>query len=60
MLLDVGPKYEYFPKPGRTKLIVKSEYKSKAAEIFNNTNIKITSPEQRHLGAVIGSDLFRK
>ena len=43
-LLDVDPKYGYFPKPSKTLLIVKSGYESKAAEIFDNTNIKITPP----------------
>ena len=58
ILLDVGPKYRYFPKPSKTILIIKPEYKSNAAEIFDNTNLKITSSGQRHLGAVIGSELF--
>ena len=31
---------------------------SKAAEIFDNTNVKITS--QRHLSVVIGSEQYRK
>ena len=59
-LLNVGPKYGYFPKPNKTILILKSKYESKAAEIFENTNIKISSPERRHLGAVIGSEQYRK
>ena len=58
VLLAVGPKYGYFPKPCKTILIVKPEYESKAAEIFDNTKIRITSSEQRHLGAVIGSELY--
>ena len=57
---DVGPKYRYFPKPSKTISIVKAEYESRAAKIFDNTNIKITSPGQRHLGVVIGSELHRK
>ena len=60
VFLDIGPKYGYFPKPSKTILTVKPEYESKAAEIFDNTNIKITSSGQRHLGAVIGSELYRK
>ena len=57
---DVGPKYGYFPKPSKTISIVKAKYESKAAKMLDNTNIKITSPGQRHLGSVIGSDLYRK
>ena len=59
VFLDIGPKYGYFRKPSKTILIVKPEYESKAAEIFDNTNIKIASSAQRHLGAVIGSELYR-
>ena len=58
-LLDVCPKYGYFPKQSKIILIVKPKYKSKAVEIFNNTNIK-TSSVQRHLVAIIGSELYRK
>ena len=57
---QVGPKYRYSPKPSKRILIVKPEYESKAAEIFDNTNIKLTSSGQRHLGVVIGSELYRK
>ena len=59
-LLDISRKYGSFPKPSKTILIVKHEYESKAAEIFDDTNIKITSSGQRYLGAVIGSELYRK
>ena len=58
-LLDVCPKYGYFPKQSKIILIAKPNYKSKAVEIFNNTNIK-TSSVQRHLVAIIGSELYRK
>ena len=56
--LDVGQKYGYFSKPSKTILIVKPKYVSKAAEIFHNTNIKITSSGQKHFGSVIGSELY--
>ena len=57
-LLNIGPKYEYFPKPSKAILIVERRYELKASEIFDNTNIKITSSGQRHLGAVIKSELY--
>ena len=60
ILLNVGPKYGHFRKPNKTILIIKPEYESKAVEVFNNTNIKTTSSGQRHLGAVIASELYRK
>ena len=51
--LDVGPKYGCFRKPTKTIILVKPGYESKTTEIFDNTNIKITSSGQRHLGAVV-------
>ena len=60
VLLNISPKYGYFAKPSKTTLVVKSEYESKAAKIFDNTNIRMTSNRQRNLGAVIGSELYRK
>ena len=54
------PKHGYFPKLSKTILIIKSKYDSKAAEIFDTTNIKVTSSDQRHLGAVIRSEPHRK
>ena len=35
-------KYVYFPKPNKNIFTVKPENESKAAELFNNTSIKIT------------------
>ena len=58
--LDVDPKYSYFSKSSNTILIVKPEYESKAAEVFDSTNIKITSSGQRHIIAVTGSELYQK
>ena len=60
VLLDVGPKYGYFSKPCKTILIVKPEYKPKTLEVFDNTKMKITSSGQKHLGAVIRSELYQK
>ena len=45
-LLDISPKYGSFPKPSKTILIVKREYESKAAEIFDDTNIKINQVDR--------------
>ena len=38
--------------------IVKEQYKDKAKEIFEDTNIKILTEGHRHLGSVIGSKQF--
>ena len=58
--LDVRPKYGYFLKPSETILTVTPECESKGAEVFDNTGMEITSSGQRHLGAVIGSEQYRK
>lgn len=59
-LLEMGPKFGYFPKPSKTVLIVKPEFETMASEVFQNSNIKITTTGQRHLGAVIGSEIYRR
>ena len=46
-------------QPSKAILIVKPGYESKVAKIFDNTNIKITSSGQRHLGAVVDEE-YRK
>ena len=58
--MDVSPKYGYFLKPSETILTATPECKSKGAEIFDNNGMEITSSGQRHLGAVIGSEQYRK
>ena len=58
--LDFDLKYGYFSKPSKTIVIVKPKCESKTAEIFDNTNIKMTSSRQRHLSGVIGSEQYRK
>ena len=40
-----GPLFGYFPEPTKSWLIVKENYKTKAEEIFSDTNIKITTFE---------------
>ena len=37
---------------------MKPENESKAAELFNNTSIKITSSRLRNVGVVIGNELY--
>ncbi len=55
-----GPKYGYFPNSSKTILIVKgSENLPKANAIFGQTEVKITTEGERHLGAVIGSSDFK-
>ena len=60
VLCCAGPQYGYVPLPKKTILIVKPEYKQKAEEIFANSEVKITTEGERHMGAVIGSKEFKE
>ena len=55
VLFSVGPSYGYSPLPKKTVLIVKEAYKARAEEIFQGTEIKISSTGERHMGAWVGS-----
>ena len=60
-LKEMGPKYGYYPKPSKTHIIVKNEADmEKVREIFGDEGIKITSEGQRHIGAALGSEKFKK
>ena len=59
MVIISGPKYGYFPKAEKYFLIVKENYIDVANDQFVDTNVKITTTGQRHLGAVIGSPNFK-
>ena len=59
-ILEINPRFGYFPKPTETVLTVIPSFEDNTKEIFSNTNIKITSPRERYLGAVIGSQLHQK
>ena len=60
-LCDEGPKYGYYPKASKTVLILKDEsLRTKAKKLFEDSGMMITCEGERHLGAVIGSDDFRK
>ena len=57
-LTATGSKYGYFPKPSKSWLLVKSDHIDKAKELFQYTNISITSEGRPILGSPIGSDDF--
>ena len=57
----LGPSYGYFPKAAKSVLIVKSpELLQEAKSFFADVEIEITCEGQRHLGAAIGTDNFKK
>ena len=60
-LKEEGPAYGYFPKPTKTHLIVKNlEDLERAQLLFAGDGVKVTIDGERHIGAVVGSDEFRK
>lgn len=59
-LIVEGPKFGYQPQPKKSWLIVKDKNIEGAKTHFKETNIQITCTGERHLGAVIGSETFRK
>ena len=60
VLLHVGPKHGYYPKPSKSHLIVKEEYFDRAKFIFKGSEVKITKSGQRHLVAAIGNKEFKR
>ena len=54
-LCMLGPKFGYYPEDSKSWLIVKEKAKQRTVTVFKDTAIKITTEDQRHLGAVIGS-----
>ena len=58
LLEKEGKKFGYNVNAKKSYLIVKEQYKDKAKEIFEDTNIKISTEGHQHLGSVIESKQF--
>jgi len=59
-LVKLAPNIGYHPKPEKSWLIIKPERIELAKVMFAETKIKITSEGRKHLGAAIGSSLYKK
>ena len=57
-IVQLGPKYGYYPNATKTWLIVKEGHLEEARTIFEGTGVAITAEGKRHLGAVIGTPTF--
>ena len=55
-----GPLIGYYPKASKSWLIVKPGHLASAKEMFNGTGINITAQGRKHLGAVIGSEEYKR
>ena len=58
-LASKGPMFGYFPNAAKSVLLVKESCLVKAEQIFEGTQIKVDVTGQRHLGAVIGSAIYK-
>ena len=60
LVISEGKSYGYHVKPSKSWLIIKDADKLQEAEaIFSSSPIKITTSGKRHLGAVLGTELFK-
>ena len=55
-----GPKYGYHPKASKSWIIVKPEHEASAEQLFSDSEVKVTTSGQKHLGAALGSELYKK
>lgn len=55
----LGPKFGYFPEATKSWLIVKNDVFKKANMVFSDSSVNITITGKRHLGAVLGSCVFK-
>ena len=60
IIVKFGPFLGYYPKPEKSWLIVKPQFLEQAKEIFSQSGLKITTEGRRHLGAVVGSAVYKK
>ena len=58
-LLQHGPNMGYYPNASKSWLVVKPEHLQKAKQIFEGTNVNITTNGKKHLGATIGSEEYK-
>ncbi|KAG0725890.1 hypothetical protein GWK47_037716 [Chionoecetes opilio] len=55
-----GPTIGYTPNAAKSFLIVKPEHYDGAVNIFSGSGVVVTKEGQRHLGAVIGTEEYKK
>ena len=53
-----GPRFGYFPNSSKTRLLVKSQFKVDAMNIFKDSGIQICVEGCEYLGGAIGSESF--
>ena len=58
----LGPKFGYYPEGSKSWLVIRKNTEKRAESIFphTHTNVKITTEDKRHLGAVIETTNYRQ
>ena len=59
-LTCLGTNYGYFPKASKSYLIVKENQLPHATTLFHNSNVNITVEGKRHLGAIVGTEIYKR
>ena len=60
LFIIYGPILEYYPNASKSWLTVKNEHLSEAMEKFKGTGFNLTKHGKKHLGAVMGSENYKK
>ena len=60
LLQVLGPRYGYFPNGTKSWLVVKEDAVDTVREVFDGTDIHITTKGHRYLGGAVGSEAFEQ
>ena len=58
VLTKIGLKFDYYPEPTKTWLVVKPCASDKVESVFLRTKIKITTEDHKYLGGSVGTRKF--
>ena len=57
-LVEKGPAFGYYPNAIKTFLVVKSDRRERAVNVFEGTAVQITTEGRRYLGGALGTEKF--
>ena len=55
-VVELGPKYGYFPKPEKSWLVVKENKEQEARQLFADTKVNISIEGRKYLGGFVGKN----